>query len=56
MAKGESNNSNLMSGLTKRSPAAVDKSMKIPSSSTVNTDATRSGVAPTPSTISGRVA
>ena len=46
---------NLHSGLTKKSPSSVDKSMSIPGGNTVN-EGTRSSVAPTPKTIGSRVA
>lgn len=54
--KKSSSGCNLYSGLTKKAPAGTDKSMSIPSGSTVNSEPTRSSTAPTPRTIDGRVA
>ena len=43
----------LLGGLSRKSPKGVDASMS-PKGGSVNADATRSGVAPTPKTIGGR--
>lgn len=46
----------MLDGLTNKSPKATDSSTKPPSSGSVNDDATRSGVAPTPKTLGPRTA
>ncbi len=51
----KSGGSNMHSGLTNKSPKAVDASMKCKGGS-VDSDTTRDKVAPSPSTIGGRVA
>lgn len=56
MAKKSGGGCNLYSGLSKRAPSGVDKSMSIPSGSSVDKDTTRDKTAPTPSTIGGRTA
>lgn len=55
MAKKSGGGSNLYSGLTNRSPKAVDSSMGCKGGS-VDKDTTRDKTAPTPGTISGRTA
>ena len=52
---GGTKGGSMLSGLTTKSPPASDSSMKPPSGS-VNSDTTRSGTAPNPGTIGGRVA
>lgn len=44
----------MLKGLTRKNPAGVDSSMKIPSSRSVDSDATRGGTAPTPRTLGPR--
>ena len=53
MAKSSKGNTNLMSGLKKSAPSGTEKA---PSGPSVNSEPTRSGVAPTPGTLGGRVA
>lgn len=54
--KKSSGGMSLLSGLTKKAPAGVDKSMSIPKGNTVNSDTTRGGVAPSPRTLGPRSA
>lgn len=54
--KRDSGGMNLHSGLTRKSPPGVDKSMSIPKTSSVNSDTTRGGTAPTPKTMTDRSA
>lgn len=54
MAK-ESTKGGYFSGMTNRSPSATDKSTT-PKGSSVDADATRTGVAPTPKTLGPRTA
>lgn len=56
MKKSSGGNANLMSGLSKCAPKAVDSSMSIPKGNTVNNDTTRGGTALTPGTLGGRCA
>jgi len=52
--KKSSGGMNMHSGMTRKAPAGVDKSMSIPKGSTVNSDPTRGGVAATPKTLGPR--
>lgn len=53
MAKEGKGGMSLMSGLKKSAPSGTEKA---PSGPSVNSEPTRSGVAPTPGTLGGRVA
>lgn len=56
MAKmGKSGGMDMCKGMSRKSPAGVDKSMACKGGS-VDSDTTRDKVAPTPATIGGRVA
>lgn len=55
MAESGGTKGSMQSGMTKSSPAAVDSSMTPPKGS-VDSDTTRSGVAPTPKTLGPRTA
>ena len=55
MKKSSSSGMNMHSGLSRKSPPGVDKSMSIPSGNTVN-EGTRDSTAKTPATLGGRCA
>ncbi len=55
MAKS-SMKSNMHAGMSRKSPAGVDKSMSDKTSPSVNKDATRGGTAPSPRTLGPRTA